>query len=107
MTLVSTNAFQTIDKNFKIVPNVFSPSGPTQKLTSTGTSSQTAIFDADKAVILRIVSTQAVHYKLGTDPTATADDVYLPADVGEQIRVPAGYKIAVIGSANFYATILE
>jgi len=107
MTLISTNAYQTLDQNNQPIHNTFQPSGATQKLNSAGSSTPSAVFSDDKAVLLRIVADAACHYKIAETPVATTDDVYLPADVGEQIRIQAGWKIAVIGTVNFYATILE
>ena len=107
MTLASTNAIQSFDANNKPVSNTFAPTGATQKITSSGSSVQSTVFDVNKAVILRIVADADVHYKVAENPTATANDVYLPQSTGEQIRVPGNYKIAVIGAGNLYATILE
>lgn len=109
MGYISTDAFQTLDKNNRVVTNVFAPTGATQKLTPSGSSVASAVFNASTSVIVRIVADADVHYVLGTGDSVTADnaDIFLPADVGEQIRVPPNYKIAVFGTANFYATILE
>jgi len=78
----------------------------TEKLTSTGTSSQTAAF-ADNIEYVRVVSDAAVHIEFGVNPTATASTIYVPADDIEYFKVSAGEKLAAIGSANVYVTQLS
>lgn len=96
---------QAKDGGSKVVPNVFQPSGTTQKLTSSGSSTASTAFSAD--TICRIVADAACHYAIGTAPTATTSNVYLPANSGEQILIKNGNKIAVIAaSVNFYVTPL-
>jgi hypothetical protein len=52
------------------------------------------------------VSDADCHYAIGTAPTATSSNVYLPSKSGEQILVKSGNKVAVIGSVNVYLTEL-
>lgn len=96
---------QARDSGSQTVPNVFEPSGPTQKLTSSGTSVASTAYTKD--TLLRIVSDADCHYAIGTAPTATSSNVYLPSKSGEQILVKSGNKVAVIAaSVNVYLTEL-
>ncbi len=54
---------------------------------------------AGNSTILRIISTTACHYVLGSSPTATTSDSYLPADVVEYVSCRPGEKIAFIQNA--------
>jgi hypothetical protein len=97
---------QARDSRSQTVPNVFEPSGSTQKLTSSGTSVASTAYTKD--TIIRIVSDADCHYKIGTTPTAANTDVYLPSKSGEQILVKSGNKVAVIAaSVNVYLTELN
>jgi hypothetical protein len=98
-------AIQSMDGNNQIVNNTFEPSGDTKKVTSAGASVQSSVYGSN--VLVRIVADAACHYKISTNPTATTSDVYLPANSGEQIRIQAGNKIAVLAaSVNLYVTEL-
>ena len=95
-------ATQYIDKNNNVVPNALCPKGSYKdKVPSTGTSAQSAVFERN--MIIRLTCDGDCHYEIGTNPVATSDDNYLGASNGEQIRVDAGDRIAVIGSTiNLY-----
>jgi|TARA_E500000318_G_scaffold30931_1_gene30668 hypothetical protein len=67
----------------------------TEKLSYTGTADQSAAF-ASGIHHIRIVATSDCHYAIGANPTATANDTYLPADTVEKIRVNQGEKISVV-----------
>ncbi len=77
----------------------------TEKLVSTGTSSQTAAF-ADNIEYVRVVSDADVHIEFGVNPTATNSKIFMPADSEDYFKVSAGEKMAAIGSANVYVTQL-
>ncbi len=98
---------QTLDANGRVVPGNFVPdTANTQKLGSSGTSVQSSAFTT--STLVRLVADGNCHYDIGVNPTATTSEAYLPANVGECIRIPAGYKIAVIGSSiNLYVTPLR
>lgn len=50
--------------------------------------------------IVRVVSTVACHYAVGSAPTATTGSTYLPAGVVEFVSVRPGEKVAFIRSAG-------
>lgn len=96
---------QAKDGASKVVPNTFEPSGTTTKLTSSGSSAASSAYSGN--TLVRIVADAACHYAIGTSPTATTSNVYLPANSGEQILIKDGNKIAVIAaSVNLYITEL-
>ena len=74
-------------------------SGVTQRISIGGASAASSAFAA-KTRAVRIVSTTACHYVVGSDPTATTDDTYLPAEVVEFVAVGGGQKIAFIQAAS-------
>lgn len=78
----------------------------TQKLASSGTSSQSSAFGSNIEYI-RLVSDAAVHVEFGKNPTATTSTIYIPAGDVEYFKVSEGEKIAAIGSANVYITELS
>lgn len=96
---------QARDNGSRIVPNVFEPSGTTQKISSSGSSAASTAFSAD--TICRIVASADCHYAIGTNPTATTSNVFLPSKSGEQILIKKNNKIAVIAaSVDLYVTPL-
>lgn len=107
MALKNSLGLQAIDSDGNVVSNVFTPIDDPQKLTPSGSSVQSAVFDADNITVVRIVSDADIHYKIGANPTATTGSWYLPADVGEQLKIPANNKIAVIGTANVYVGLVK
>lgn len=88
---------------------VVRPSGTTQTVSISGTSAATTNpVDDGGATIVRIISTTACHYILGSSPTATTSHAYLPADTVEYIAVNPGDKIAFIqASASGTAYVTE
>jgi hypothetical protein len=77
----------------------------TEKVTSSGTSAQSAAF-ADNIYYVRVVADAACHIEFGTNPTATTSKVYVPADDIEYFKVSPGEKVAVIGTVNLYVSQL-
>jgi hypothetical protein len=61
----------------------------------TGTAGQSAAF-ASGIHAIRICASTASYYKIGTNPTATSADTYLPADEVEYLIVNPGQKISFI-----------
>lgn len=73
--------------------------GTVQVVTYDGSTATTNAFGA-RCTCIRIVSTTVSHYVVGTAPTATTSDTYLPAAVVEYVSVFPGEKIAFIKSAS-------
>lgn len=66
-----------------------------QKVTANGTSAQSSAFNLDTKFV-RIHTDAIVSIKFGSNPTATASDLRMPADAVEYFGVTPGHKIAVI-----------
>lgn len=49
--------------------------------------------------VVRLCSTTACHIKVGSAPTATTSDPYLPANIDWFIEVAPGQKVATIQNA--------
>ena len=99
---------QPVDANGKVVPNVFKHTGPTEKITSTGTSVQGLVYTVDTSV--QIVADGTLYYLVGEDPTATSDEWLLGNLSGQQTLIPAGCRIAVIsktGTAHLHVGVLQ
>jgi hypothetical protein len=77
----------------------------TEKVTSSGTSAQSAAF-ADNIYYVRVVADAACHIEFGSNPTATTSKVYVPADDIEYFKVSPGEKVAVIGTVDLYVSQL-
>ena len=78
----------------------------TEKLASSGTSSQTAAF-ADNIEYVRVIADADCHIEFGVNPTATNAKIFLEAKSYEYFKVSAGEKVAVIGTVNLYVTQLS
>lgn len=50
--------------------------------------------------MVRVVLTTAGHIAIGASPTATTNDVYLPANVVEYFIITPGHKVSAIRSAS-------
>ncbi len=72
--------------------------GAVQKVNVTTTSAATAA--AVSGEVVRVVASVDCHFALGTAPTATANDHYLPAGALEYLRVAAGEKLAFLRSGT-------
>lgn len=59
------------------------------------TTTQSGKFAAGTNLIT-FVADAAFHYKVGESPTATTANLKVPADTMRTIKVPPGYKIAVV-----------
>jgi hypothetical protein len=79
------------------IPVVQEPGTDQSPVTFT-TSAQSAAFAADTAYV-RCYSSDAFHYVVGANPTATTDHLKWPADAPLEIGVAPGQKIAVIAAA--------
>jgi hypothetical protein len=96
---MAINGYLAIDDNGKPI-QVLRPN-TTQKLT-TGQVTTEFTFEC----VVRIVSEDNAHYKVGADPTATTNDVFLPAGIIETIKLHKGDKVSVLGSTA-YITLME
>lgn len=67
---------------------------PQPALTATATSAQGAAFASGTSMVL-VQSDEAVYIKIGTDPTATTNDIRLPANGEKEFTVLPGEKVAV------------
>jgi hypothetical protein len=73
--------------------------GTTQMLTPAGASTASSSFSSQTEYV-RVASDSDVHIVFGASPTATANDIFLPANEIELFKVSPGEKVAVIGTAN-------
>ncbi len=71
--------------------------GTSQKLAFTATTSQSAAVGSTTTLV-RMISTQNVHIKIGASPTAVADgtSMYLPLGVAIVVGVTPSDKIAAV-----------
>jgi len=76
-------------------PLAYLPGFAGENVTITGTSAQSSAFN-DETRIVRVVADAACYVLVGSNPTAAAGDVYLPANAPEYFRVTPGQKIAGI-----------
>jgi len=74
--------------------------GTVQTVSVSGVSTAVANAFGATTRVIRVVATTAIHYAVGSAPTATTSDSYLPADVVEFIHVSPGQKIAFIQNAS-------
>ena len=77
----------------------------TQKVTSSGTSVQSAAI-SDNIFYIRVAADADCHLEIGVSTTATTSSIYLPADDYEYFKISPGEKVAVIGNVNIYITQL-
>ena len=95
--------FQIIDQNGQAITNVLSPT-TTEKQTLAGSSVQFAVNNTGAVQAYRLYSEVDIHYLLGTNPTATTDNIPLPPDTAEQIVIFPGERLAAIGTGAVYLT---
>ncbi len=70
----------------RIVSAAREPAIATQSVTYT-TSAQSVAFNS-RTDFIRIVCDAKAHFKFGANPTATATDPYVPADIAEYFGIP-------------------
>lgn len=75
--------------------HIFKP-GATQVVAYTGTAGTIANPIGSGIQVIRVVATSAGYISIGTSPTATTSDIYMPANVPEYFYVPAGVKVSAI-----------
>lgn len=70
--------------------------GTHQSAAYTGTAGTITNAVGTGTLKVRIVVTTAAYVKVGNSPTATASDVYWPADTPEYVTITAGQKVSAI-----------
>lgn len=71
-----------------------------KKVAYTGTPGTTAALNGNTRVV-RIIVTTAAFVTVGNNPTATTNDIYLPANMELWIAIPPGtFKVSAIQSSS-------
>ncbi len=83
------------DQLGKPIPVLSFRQGTRQTVAFTALSTQSTSF-AKQTRAVRLVATTACYYAVGANPTATATDNYLPADMVEYVGVSGEDKIAAV-----------
>ena len=78
----------------------------TQKVTSSGSSTQSSAFGSNIEYI-RVIPSADCHIEFGVNPTATNSKIFLESKSSECFKVSEGEKVAVIGSVDLYVTELS
>jgi len=78
----------------------------TQKVTSSGSSTQSSAFGSNIEYI-RVIPSADCHIEFGVNPTATTSKIFLESKSSECFKVSEGEKVAVIGSVDLYVTELS
>ena len=82
--------------------------GTIQKITMAGSAASIASSAfGSQTEYVRIASTTDFHIIFGAAPTATANDILIPADQPEIFKVSPGEKVAVLGGNNAVISIVE
>lgn len=71
-------------------------SGTVQKVSYSGTAGTIGNAVSRKAKVVRVVATTSCYIAFGSNPTATANDIYLPADVVEYWQIQPEHKVSAI-----------
>jgi len=73
--------------------------GTAQNVDGSAASAQSTVIDATAPCVVRIAAVSGnLYIKIGTNPTAAADDsTYLPALAFDHVKLATGDKIAVLG----------
>jgi hypothetical protein len=67
-----------------------------QKKAYTGTAAAIDNATSAQTRVIRVVLTSAGYIAIGSAPTATASDIYMPANVPEYFVVPPSIKVSAI-----------
>lgn len=70
--------------------------GTHQKVAYTGTAGVVSNATGAYITVIRVVLTSAGHVAIGSDPTATTSDIYMPANVPEYFIVPPSSKVSAV-----------
>jgi hypothetical protein len=87
-----------------------SSTAATQRVAFTGTAGTIANAVGSGIQKARLVVTAAAYVKIGSSPTATTLDVYMPANVPEVVVVSAGDKVSAVqvsSSGDLFVTALD
>lgn len=71
-----------------------------QKIAYTGTAGTISNGVGLNTTLIRVVCTTAAYIAIGSSPTATANDIYMPADVPEYFAVSPGDKVSAIQASS-------
>jgi hypothetical protein len=74
--------------------------GTHQSVAYTGTAGTITTAMSDGVNKVRVVVTTTAYIKIGSSPTATTSDVYLPADAAEYFTIRPGEKVSAIQVAS-------
>jgi hypothetical protein len=78
--------------------NVLKVGSPaTTQVVTFSASTQSAAF-AISTTFIRVIADATVHLAFGSDPTATANDLWVPSATAEFFAVKPGHKLAAFGS---------
>ena len=88
----------TIPRSSRGTPIQVFEIGPTEVVNVIVTTVQSAIYTED--TIVRLLSTFGCHIAVGTNPTATATDMFLPAKESMLVEIKAGDRFAAIRDAQ-------
>tara|TARA_B100000459_G_scaffold146712_1_gene113716 strand:- start:1512 stop:1781 length:270 start_codon:yes stop_codon:yes gene_type:complete len=80
----------------------------TEKVSISTTSAQSSAIEQSIGTI-RLICTASSHFVIGTNPTATINDAYIPADTEFYLGISSGEKVAirtVTGSGSAFVTSL-
>lgn len=90
--------------------SVMQPAVTGTKITTSGTSQQTsAISSGLPFTVVRLTCTEDCYVAFGSNPTAAASNMTLPADSVEYFKMNSGDKIAVLqvsASGSFEYTVM-
>ncbi len=67
-----------------------------QSVAYTGTAGTISNATGSMTQVIRVVATSACYIAIGSSPTATTSDIYLPAAVPEYFVVPPSSKVSAI-----------
>lgn len=70
--------------------------GSGQNISSSGTAANNATAFGSTVSIIRIATTEAIHYRIGPSATAVATDTLLPAGAVEYVGIAKGDRLSVI-----------
>ena len=85
------------DMNGNVVQVVRINQATTQVVDGTSATTQSTVIDANADSLVRIAATADIYIAIGTNPTASATTILLPAGSVEWFEIPAAAKIAVFG----------
>lgn len=70
--------------------------GTHQTVSYTGTAGTISNATGNTTQVIRVVATTACYIAIGSSPTATTSDIYMPANVPEYFVVPPSSKVSAV-----------